>query len=255
MHVLLTGASSGIGEALAVRLAQTPGTRLSLVARREAELHRVAGRIGASGTTRTFPYDLSQLEGLEELVGRVEREGGPIDALINNAGIEKVARTMDVTIEQSEHLMRVNLLAPLRLIRLVGSGMVARRNGHIVNVTSVAGLVPLPYATHYSASKAALSSASEHLRLELAPQGVKVMTVYPGPIVTPMGERAAGSYERDALPRFLWGSADDLAARVAGAMESDRPRVIFPLMYTVLKWCPTFFRWAQFHLAPAPQKT
>jgi short-subunit dehydrogenase len=251
MHILLTGASSGIGEGLARALAG-PGRNLTLVARREDELKRVAASIGDRGKVQVMPCDLSRLEDLEGLVQRAEAAFGPVDTLVNNAGIEKVARTADVTIEEGERLLRVNVLAPLRLIHAVLPAMTARRAGTIVNVTSVAGLVPLPYAVHYSASKAALSSASEHLRLELAPHNINVLTVYPGPIITAMGERAAASYEKDALPRAFWGSVDGLATAVVGSLDRGCARLIYPRMYTVLKWFPTFARWAQFKLAPPP---
>jgi short-subunit dehydrogenase len=250
MHVLLTGASSGIGEALAVAMGRR-GWKLTLVARRQAELERVAARIGGENV-RVLPGDMGKLDELEGLVQRAEAGLGPIDALVNNAGVEKVARTLDVSNDESERLMAVNLLAPLRLVKLVAPGMITRKSGTIVNVTSVAGLVPLPYATHYSASKAALSSASEHLRLELGDLGLNVLTVYPGPIVTAMGERAAASYSKDALPRALWGSADGLAEATISAMESRAARLIYPRMYTFLQWFPGFTRWAQFRLAPPP---
>ncbi len=252
MHVFITGASSGIGEALAGELGRR-GWNLTLVARREDELKRVAARIEARGKAQVLPYDLGHLEGLHALVKRAEDGLGHIDVLVNNAGIERVARTADVSIEEGETLLQVNLLAPLRLIHTVVPGMIGRGSGHIVNVASVAGLVPLPYATHYSASKAALSSASEHLRLELSTYGIHVLTVYPGPIVTAMGERSAASYSRDALPRIFWGTVDTLISRIVRAMDNDAARVIYPGMYTFLKWFPTFTRWAQFKLAPPPR--
>ena len=254
MHVLLTGASSGIGESLARELARR-NHRVTLVARRQAELERVAASCAAGDRVRALAGDVGDLEGLAGLVQRAEAGLGPIEALVNNAGIERVARFADVTSEDGEQLMRVNLHAPLRLIRLVLPGMTARGAGTIVNVTSVAGLVPLPYATYYSASKAALSSASEHLRLELAAQKVRVLTVYPGPIQTAMGERAAAAYERDALPRMFWGSSEGLAKAVADRMDSGCARLVYPRAYGVLGWAPSFFRWAQFQLAPAPGKS
>jgi short-subunit dehydrogenase len=253
MHVFLTGASSGIGEALALAMAR-PGAKLTLVARRAEELKRVAKLIGERADVLALPGDLSKLDDLEELLGKAVKKHGPIDVLVNNAGIEKVGRITEVTIAEGEHLLRVNLLAPLRLIQMLAPEMVARRAGCIINVTSIAGLAPLPYATHYSASKAALSSASEHLNLELAKDGVHVYTVYPGPIVTPMGERAAASYERDALPRALWGTVEGLAKAVVKGMGRRDARLVYPRMYGVHRWFPNLTRWASFQLAPPPVK-
>ena len=253
MHALLTGASSGIGESLALALAR-PGTRISLVARREIELNRVAALIGDRAKVQVLACDLSRLEDIAKLAALAEATFGPVDTLVNNAGLQRVARTPDVSVDDGEHLLRVNLAAPLRLIQTVLPGMIRRRAGSIINVTSVAGLSPQPYATHYSASKAALSSASENLRFELAPHGINVLTVYPGPILTAMGERAAASYERDVLPRALWGSADTLAAKTVQAMDRRRPRVIYPLMWTLVRWFPSVTRWAAFNLAPPPSR-
>lgn len=219
------------------------------------QLERVKGLIGARADVRVLPCDLSDLDAVSTLVARAEGDAGPVDTLINNAGLEHVARTPSMSVEDGERVLRVNLLAPLRLMHAVMPAMVARRAGTIVNVTSVAGLISIPYTTHYSTSKAALSMASEHLRLELAPAGVNVLTVYPGPIVTPMGERAAAAYEKDVLPRFLWGSVGVLATRTARAMDAGCARILYPRLYHVCRMFPNFFRWAQFQLAPPPHKS
>ena len=253
MHVLLTGASSGIGESLARAMARD-SANITLVARRKDELERVARSIGDRAKVQVLPCDLSQLDELEGLVKRAEDGVGPVEVLVNNAGLERVARTTDVPIAEGEKLLRVNLLAPLRLIQMLIPGMAKAGMGRIVNVTSVAGLTPMPYATHYSASKAALSSASEHLRHELAPLGIRVLTVYPGPIVTPMGERAAASYEVDALPRMFWGSADGLANAVVRSLDRGCARLIYPRAYSVVKWFPGLSRWVMFRFAPPPHK-
>lgn len=253
MHVLLTGASTGIGEGFA-RAMSRRGWRLSLVARRKDELERVAASLADRAACRILPADVSRLEDLEGLVRDAEAGLGPIDVLVNNAGIEIIGSTLEVPIADGEKLLAVNLLAPLRLIQLVAPGMAKRRHGTLVNVTSLAGVFGQPYGMHYGTSKAALSAASEHLRHELAPDGIRVLTVYPGPIVTAMGQRAISRYETDPLPSFCWGTVDSLSDHLMSALDRDCARIVHPRFMLPLTWFPGLVRWAAARLSPPPRR-
>lgn len=129
--MLVTGASRGIGLRLAERFVER-GASVALVARNEALLQEVAARIGGS----VHPTDLSDPAQVRGLVARVEADGGPVDVLVNNAGLDNIGPLEAATEEQVSELMRVNLLAPMELCRQVVPGMVARRSGHIVNISS-----------------------------------------------------------------------------------------------------------------------
>lgn len=132
-NVLVTGASKGIGEAIA-RAVATRGARVALVARTDPLLREVAAATGGIA----YPADLSDPSALCDLVARVESERGAIDVLVNNAGVEVAGPLVEATDEAVERLFRLNLLTPVYLCRQVLPGMLARGKGHIVNISSLA---------------------------------------------------------------------------------------------------------------------
>jgi short-subunit dehydrogenase len=254
MHALVTGASGGIGEELAKQLA-VAGYDLTLVALSEFELVRVIDGLAGIVETRAIATDLSVHEASTELVARAEDELGPIDLLVNNAGVHIVSRTPEVTLEAGERLLAVNLLTPLRLVHAVVPGMIARGRGTIVDVASLAGIAPTPGMVHYSASKAGLAAASEALRPELRPYGVHVVTVYPGPVQTGMAAAAVDRYAIDPLKLLPVGDPRTLAQLILRAVEQRRPRVIYPRAYWFARWFPgiTGEIMARFSPLPTPK--
>lgn len=241
MHVLVTGASSGIGEAIS-RAFASDGFDVTLVARRRPEIERIAREIGEGVVTHTITRDLSELDGIEDLVREAEQKLGPIDVLVNNAGFCIVNRTDCVEVADSERLLRVNLLAPLRLTRAVLPAMVGRGNGVIVNISSAAAFAHPPFQTHYSVSKAGLAAMSVSLRSELRKKGVHVVTVYPGPIKTAMGKYTTAIYEQDPTGPLPWGTTDVLARRVLRAVKRKRACIVYPRFYWAVKWLPGISR-------------
>ncbi|MEZ4465991.1 MAG: SDR family NAD(P)-dependent oxidoreductase [bacterium] len=176
---------------------------------------------------------------------------GPVDVLINNAGMQVIGPTAEVDVERAELSLRLNLLSPLRLTHAVLPGMLARGRGCIVDVASMAALAPTPAMTWYNASKAGLAGASEALRGELRGTGVHVVTVYPGIIETDMGKAGLAAYQKSRLlalqPR---GTTEGLAARVVRAVDRRRPRVIYPAVYGMTRWLPPLTRWFMDRLTP-----
>jgi len=256
MHVAITGASSGIGAALAREWSRR-GADLTLVARRGELLRRLAAELG--GKVRVVEADLGDVERADSWLADAEKELGPIDVLVNNAGVEIVEPTPTVDWKKAEALLRLNLLTPLKLNRAVLPGMIARGRGCLVDVVSVAGLTTPPTYYFYGASKAGLAAASESLRAEVRGAGVHVVTVYPGPIRTDMGERAMAVAESQLkgstlglffARRVPWGTVDVLARRVADAVERRRARVIYPRVYALQRWLPPLARWANDLIAP-----
>ncbi len=252
MHALVTGASSGIGEAIARALA-AEGYDLTLVARRENELARVVASLGA---VRAEPLvaDLGDLDAIEGVLQRAEAKLGPVDVLVNNAGSQIVAPTEEVSPADGERLLTLNIFAPFRLTRAALAGMLERKRGTIVDISSLSALAPTPGMFHYSASKAALAAASESLRAEVKGRGVHVLTVYPGPVKTAMADAAIARYDKDPMGRLPLGSTDELARMVVTAIRRRRARVIYPRAYTVARMFPSLTRWAVDTFSPLPKR-
>jgi len=175
-RVVITGASRGIGAELARSLA-AKGARVVLVARSREPLEKLAADLDGEA----FPADLTDASALEPLVHAIEAEG-PIDVLVNNAGIDLTGALIDVRPQEIEQLYAVNLLAPVLLSRAVIPAMVARSRGHIMNVSSLAGTNMLPGVVPYSSSKAGLSHFTAGLRAELKGTGVTTTLVEIGPV-------------------------------------------------------------------------
>lgn len=251
LHVAVTGASSGIGAAIAVELARS-GASVTLVARRRELLETVAARL--AGRTHLAVQDLGDLAHAADWIAPAEAALGPIDVLVNNAGIQLLGRTAQVSAEEGERLLAVDLLAPLRLIHRVLPGMIARGRGAIVNIASMAALAPTPFMTHYNAAKGGLAAASEALRGELRRTGVNVLTVYPGIIDdTDLAKSALAAYgEQGAVGRVPRGSSQGLAARIQRAIDKNQARVIYPASGLWARWLPGPTRWLIDRLTPEP---
>lgn len=250
MHVVITGASSGIGAALAREFAKLPGARLSLVARRESALRALARDLAVPATV--ILADLSDPRTAERVVADATAAHGDIDVLINNAGVQVVAPTHEVDVDLGDRSLLVNLMAPLRLTRRVLPSMLSRRAGHIVDITSMAALAPTPGMTYYNAAKAGLAAASEALRGELRGSGVHVLTVYPGIIDdTDMARAGLAAYEATPLLRLQpTATSTELARAVARAIERRVPRLVFPRVYGLTRWFPAIVRWFMDRFAP-----
>jgi NAD(P)-dependent dehydrogenase (short-subunit alcohol dehydrogenase family) len=215
--VIVTGASSGIGEAIALRLGRA-GMVVVLAARRAEELAAVAQRIDAQGGSSVVaPTDVRDPADVAALVEQAVAVNGRIDGLVNNAGVGGAASVLadDAAVDT---MLDVNLRAPIRLMRAVVPIMVAQRAGAIVNIGSVAGEVGISGA--YSATKFALRGMTDSVRRELAGTGVGVTLIEPGYIATPFNAHRRG------LP-----GPEIVAAAVERALKRPRRRVIVPFRY------------------------
>lgn len=249
MHVFITGASAGIGEALA-REWHRRGARLTLVARRKERMDALARELGKG--VLVAPADLSVPSAVDDVLARAEEAQGPVDVLVNNAGVQIVAPAHETDPARGDELLALNLMTPLRLVRLTLPTMLARKRGTIVNVSSMAALSPVPGMLYYNAAKGGLANASEALRGELWGTGVNVLTVYPGPVHTDMGDRAIARYEPTLAAQLTpWGTTDELASLVVRAVELGSARVIYPRPYAVSRWLPNLSRWLSLRFAPA----
>lgn len=182
--VLITGCSSGIGQALCQAF-HRQGCRVVATARRVEALDDLK----AHGIL-TLPLDVTDSAGIRQVVETVLAQAGRIDMLINNAGFGQFGPLMDLSPAQLQAQWHTNVLAPLELVQQVAPVMKGQRSGTIVNMGSISGVVTTPFAGAYCASKAALHSLSEALRMELAPFGIHVVTVQPGAIQSNFGRTA-----------------------------------------------------------------
>ena len=250
-HVLITGAAGAIGAAIARELrAAHPGARLALLDREADAMTALASGLGNAST---HGVDLRDLDALPALIDDLARTA-PIDGLVNCAGIMRVQQVASYAWSDAASLLAVDLLAPLRLQDLVVRGMVERGSGLIVNVASMAGKVPLKGCAYYGASKAGLAMASEIVRAELAGHGVRVVTVYPGPVHSALEQGAREGYGGGGLfGRFApTGDAAELARRIAIAIERDEPRVIYPRLYGVGWSATNLSSWIALSYGPPP---
>lgn len=249
MHVLVTGASAGIGDAIA-RAFAARGDSVTLVARRAEKLEALAAALPTEA--HVVVADLSDPEACAECVEAAEQALGPVDVLVNNAGVQVIAPTGQVDVARGEMSLRLNVFSPLRLTRLTLPGMLERRRGCIVNIASMAALAPTPGMTYYNASKCGLAGASEALRGELRGTGVNVVTVYPGIIGdTDMAKQGLEAYQTTWMERLQpRGTSPGLARRVVTAVERGRGRVIYPWFNALARWFPGTTRWVMDTFTP-----
>ena len=211
---LVTGASGGIGGAIA-RALHGQGAAVALSGTRLAALQQLQGELGARA--HAVPCDLADAAEVEKLVGAAEAAMGQVDILVNNAGLTRDQLSMRMKDEDWQKVLEVNLTAAFRLIRGALRGMMKRRFGRIVSITSVVGVTGNPGQANYAASKAGLIGMSKSLALEVASRGITVNCLAPGMIATPMTE-ALNEAQRERvlgqIPAGRLGSAAEIAAAV-----------------------------------------
>ncbi len=220
---VVTGASSGIGESIAVQLAAR-GHALVLVARRRDRLDALAARLrSAHGVeVRVEACDLSTSEGVAQLTGSLAAQ--PVAVLVNNAGYGMQGRFVDMDMAEVERMVRLNVLALTALTQHFARAMAARGDGYILNVSSAAAFLPSPYVSAYAATKSYVLGFTEALRYELRGTGVSVTALYPG-ITTTEFNAVAGAKTPGVLDMTVL-SADEVAAAGLAAMFARRRSVV-----------------------------
>lgn len=196
--VLITGASQGIGEALALAFAGgIPGARLALVARQAGKLQRVARACRALGAeTRVFPADVSDAAAVEALARAVLRVWGGVDVLVNNAGRFAPGSFLESSVADFDAMIAANLRSVFLVSRAFVPGMITRGHGDVFNMSSIAGLQPYSSSAGYCAAKFGVTGLSKVMRADLRSRGVRVCTVYPGATVSPAWEGSGVSPDR-----------------------------------------------------------
>ncbi len=218
---LITGASSGIGEFVALELARL-GYGVGLFARRKDELGRAAARIEkAGGKALVLPGDVTRAGDLKDAAAKLEAALGPVEVLVANAGVGVSGKSFQPGGENAVRTIEINLIGAVHAIDAVLAGMVERGRGRIAGVSSLAGWRGLPGSAPYSASKAGLSAYLETLRVDLKKRGISVTTVHPGFVRTPLTAK-----NKNPMP-FLVG-AEEAAKTIVEGILRERPEVNFP---------------------------
>ena len=238
---IITGASRGIGAATAIAAAER-GARVGLIARDEGDLRDVLAAAGGHGAIATA--DVADGEALTAAIRRLEDELGPTEVMVANAGIGQYGAFADVTAEEAEQVIRVNVLGQIHALRAVVPGMIERRRGHLVSMGSIAGRIGTPFESVYAASKFANVGMAEALVTELGPYGIGVSIINPGPVATEFGERRGHAYDRkrpkpvppEAVARAV------IRAVEGGHLERYVPGMLRPAV-PVRHLLPGLFRW------------
>ena len=211
---LITGASGGIGAAIAKAL-HAAGATIAISGTRVEKLEELKAQIGEN--VYVLPCNLSSAEDVEKLIPAAEAAMGGLDILVNNAGITKDGLAMRMKDEDWQAVIDVNLTSNFRLARAAMRGMMKKRAGRIVNITSIVGVTGNPGQAKYVASKAGVIGLSKSLAQELATRGVTVNCIAPGFIATPMTD-VLNDKQKEAIlakiPAGRMGGPEDIAAAV-----------------------------------------
>jgi short-subunit dehydrogenase len=227
---LITGASAGLGREFARQLAGRAGA-LVLVARREERLHQLRDEL-----TKCDPNlhvhirrtDLAGSAGVNDLIAWLEAEKIDVDLLINNAGLGDLGHFAKIDPARLDQILSVNIVALTRLTRKLLPGMLSRKRGAILNVSSSAGFLPIAGFAVYAASKAYVTNFSEALRAEVRGQGVHVSVLCPGPVHTEFMDVAQrlGGRPHMAAPELVHVSAEAVVREALAALQKNQPLVI-----------------------------
>lgn len=245
--VVVTGASSGIGGSIAKAMADAGASHLVLIARNTERLARLAAEIQSAGSKASFyAADLANAAEVSALAQRVLSEVGAPDILVNNAGQGQWKFLEDTSPDEIQQMMAVPYFAAAWLTREFLPGMIARRSGHIVNISSVASRFVWPGATAYTAARWAMRGFSEALRADLYGSGVRVTLYESGEIESPYWWHNPGSRER--IPKI--GSLmipvltpEQVGQAVVVGVRKNKRLIVIPFMMKLIYLQHFFFPW------------
>ncbi|WP_372739566.1 SDR family oxidoreductase [Neptunomonas sp.] len=239
----ITGASSGIGEATARRLANE-GVTLVLSARREDRLTLLAGELRLMGVTvHVEPVDVSDRAGMAAVGEKLAAIGG-VDILINNAGTMPISPILAGRLDEWEQMIDVNIKGVLYAIHAVYSGMAERKNGHIVNISSIAARQTYPSAGVYAGTKHAVRAISDTLRKEAIRYGVRVTDIQPGAVATELPDSIQHEKIRDAVKANMYAEGSAILK------PEDIANAIF---YAITQ--PDYIDVSELHIRPVIQES
>jgi len=215
---LVTGAGKGIGRAVAMALA-AEGVNVGLLARTDSDLKSLAAEVSTHGVkTCSVVADVADRTAVEAAVAQVQQELGPLDILINNAGIGSFAKFLDMEPAQWEHIIQVNLMGTYYVTRAALPAMIERQTGDIINISSTSGLRAAAGSSAYSASKFAVMGLTEALMQEVRKHNIRVSALTPSTVATPL---AIGNNLTDGNPEKVM-QPEDLAEFIVSQLKLNR---------------------------------
>jgi uncharacterized protein len=244
---LVTGASSGIGEEFARQL-HARGFRVALVARRADRLEQLATELGGAQHAVVIAADLAVPEDRDRIAARIDELGANVDVLVNSAGLGVYAPFVESPREKELQQVRVDVEAVVDLMSRYLPGMVERGRGAVINLSSTAGLQPLPYNAGYAAAKSHVLMLSEAVNKEVKSQGVSVTAVCPGPVRSEFRDANDARFA-DRLPKYVWLTPDRVVRDSLAAADRGRRAVIpggllVKLFFGPNRWQPSALRLA-----------
>lgn len=238
-NALITGASSGIGQAIAIRLA-TEGCNIAINYRKSSEdaeeteemaMQKACGQVEECGMKSLLVQgDVSQEEDIIEMVNTVVEQFGSLDILINNAGIQKECPSHEISTKDFDNVLSVNLRGAFLCARESIKHFLSRNRGIIINVSSVHEIIPRPFYASYSISKGGMENLTKTLALEYAEHGIRVNAIAPGATITPINQAWVDDPQQKAIveshiPMGRAGTAEEMAA-AAAFLASDEAAYI-----------------------------
>jgi 3-oxoacyl-[acyl-carrier protein] reductase len=220
---VITGGSSGIGAGISRRFL-LEGAKLAIIDKRENELNQFAGELSKlGGEVRTFVADVSNSQELDNVFASINKTFGQIDILVNNAGIWNEARFLEISEENWNKIISVNLTGMFLCSQRSARIMKEHKQGVIINIASTNGFIAEPKLAHYNASKGGVVMLTKSMAIDLAPYGIRVSGIAPGTIYTPLisdilddsGDHFSGP------PLGRWGEASEVAALAAFLASDD----------------------------------
>ena len=254
--IWITGASSGIGEALAYEWSRL-GARLILSARRESELERVKAACAHSDRCTVAPLDLSRQEDIETTADRMLQQFSAIDILVNNGGISQRSLVIETDVSVDRRIMEVDYFSGVILTKKLLPSMVARGSGHIIGISSIVGMFGFPYRSAYSAAKHAMHGFYETVWAELHTQGIRVTMVSPGRILTNVSLNAL---TKDGTPHGIMDhgqsggiTAETCARKIIRAVRKNKKEVYVGKMDLLMIYFKRYIPWLYYRLVSKVQ--
>jgi len=254
--IWITGASSGIGEALAYEWSKL-GARLILSARRESELERVKVACARSDRCTVAPIDLSRQEDIEAMADRILQQFGTVDILVNNGGISQRSLVIETDVSVDRRIMEVDYFSGVILTKKLLPAMVVRGSGHIVGISSIVGIFGFPFRSAYSAAKHAMHGFYETVWAELHTQGIRVTMVCPGRILTNVSLHAL---TKDGTPhgemdhgQAIGITAGTCARKIIKAVRKNKKEVYIGKKDLLMIYFKRYIPWLYYQLVSKVQ--